>query len=383
MNIRFILRKGAMNKAGTVALNCRITVEGVSTPGFSTGIRVAPKQWDSKNQWIIGKNATVDNETLNEIKNQLKAIRLDFEVKKKPYTCFTIEKAYNGEILEKTFGDAIEMYRELTMLIPNADTKKKNLSIIKNIESFSVAGGSSKKLLEELRSSDIEKILQEMKKSTKFGQNHIKIHLTYMKAILNNAVKVGNLTKNPCEFVTMKKDKVKDIVFLSLSEIATIENLVLPIERLDKVRDLFVFCCYTGLSFADLEKLSEKNIFFGVDDRNWLDLSRTKTGVSAKLPILNKAQAIIDKYGSISNLPLLTNQKYNGYLKEIQDLAGLDKVLTTHIARKTFCSMATNEWNIDIDTVAIMAGHANSSTTRKYYTKVSEKKVAHDMKNIK
>lgn len=197
------------------------------------------------------------------------------------------------------------------------------------------------------------------------------------------ALKLGYLDKSPTEYIEWKKDPDKEIIYLDTDELQAVEDFKTEIPRLEKVRDLFVLVCYCGLSFADLKAIKQSDIVLGPDGRDWIDLKRTKTRGETQVPILEKAAEIIAKYGGIEKLPLLTNQKYNSYLKEIQDDCKISKNITTHLARKTFCVMAVNVWNVPINTVQVMAGHKNEATTRKYYTKVLMKRVANDMKNIK
>jgi site-specific recombinase XerD len=148
-----------------------------------------------------------------------------------------------------------------------------------------------------------------------------------------------------------------------------------------------VFCCYTGLAFSDVAKLSKKNIIIGIDGKKQILIKRTKTDVTATIPLLSKVANVLKKYEQsdfcIFNeklLPVKSNQKHNAYLKEIADLCGITKKLTTHTARHTFATLMLTK-GASIETVSSMLGHTNIKTTQ-IYSKVIHEKVHTEMSNI-
>ncbi|WP_372755786.1 site-specific integrase [Mariniflexile sp.] len=173
--------------------------------------------------------------------------------------------------------------------------------------------------------------------------------------------------------------------FLSFDELQQIEFKKFTIPRLELVKDLFVFSCYTSLSYIDVIHLTADNISVGIDGELWIYYNREKTDKSIKIPLLPKALHIIDKYkdshksksqGTI--FPKMSNQKLNSYLKEIADVCGIKKNLTFHIARHTFATTVTLSNGIPIETVSKLLGHSKISTTQ-IYAKVIERKVSDDM----
>ena len=380
------MRKAGINKVGTASLGCRITVEGKSTPVFSTGVRVRPKDWDAKKQKIKLKDAVsvLDQEELDAIVARLKAIRLDFENKGKEYSAISIKAHFDGAGAksERTFANLIAEFTEITERMPNKETSKGKLCIIAKISKYAKANNFLNLLLAEIKPSFFEKMLIDLKRVGDIAGARIARHLSYCKAMFTLAQKLGYIDKNPSEFVKAEKFKEKKLIFLEPAEIKAIEDEVFIPELMQTVRDMFVLCIYTGLAFKDLSLLCSEDVVIGVDGRNWLRLERSKSDGKTRLPILEKAQAIIDKYG-IDDLPTKTIKCHNEYLKHIQKACKITKTLSTHIARKTFCVMALNEWNVPLETVSVMAGHADTKTTMMYYTTVLDKKVAHDMKNIK
>ena len=386
MNILFVLRKAGVNKVGTASIGCRITVEGKSTPVFSTGVRVKPKDWDAKNQKIKLKDtvSVLEQEELNAIVARLKAIRLDFENKGKVYSAVSIKSYFDGEgsKSEITFAVLIAKFREITERMPNKDSRAGKLCKIRKIESYAKANGFLNLLLGELKAPLFEKMLIDMK-AENLSIAHITKHLTVTREMLTLGQKLGFLDRNPTEFVKFEKIPTKKIIYLTQKEIEDLETHVFDTERLTVIRDMFVLVIYSGFSFEDLKRLSSEDVVMGIDGREWFDLSRHKTDVEIKLPILEKTKAIITKYGGIDNLPIRSLKTHNEYLKEIQTLCKIKKTLTTHVARRTFCVMALNFWNVSLGVVAIMAGHKDEKTTKKHYTLILDEKVAHDMKNIK
>src|SRR5690554_1412033 len=153
--------------------------------------------------------------------------------------------------------------------------------------------------------------------------------------------------------------------------------------------DIFVFCCYTGLSYADVRKLQKTGIAKGIDGRLWVLTSREKTETSSNIPLLPQALEIIGRYADYPPcvakglvLPVLSNQKMNSYLKEIADLCGITKKLTFHMARHTFATTVTLANNVPIETVSKMLGHTSIKTTQ-HYAKLLDTRISSDMEKLK
>ena len=187
------------------------------------------------------------------------------------------------------------------------------------------------------------------------------------------------------------KGKVREIerIYLSEKEIEAILNKEFKIKRLELVRDMFIFSCFTGLAYIDVFNLTLSNIIIGIDGEKWISTHRQKTESASKIPILPVTQMIIDKYENHPQcinenrlLPILSNQKMNAYLKEIADICEIDKELTFHIARHTFATTVTLTNGVPIESVSKMLGHKNLRTTQ-HYAKVLDKKVSEDMKILK
>jgi len=213
-------------------------------------------------------------------------------------------------------------------------------------------------------------------------------YLGNLKKIVLDCMKKGWLIKDPFLGFTTRRNEVVPVI-LTKSELSRIINKTFDIARLDHVRDIFIFCCYTGLAYSDVFKLSNSDIIIGIDGEKWIDTARTKTGSMTRLPLLPQALNILAKYqnsikcankGSV--LPVLTNQKMNAYLKEIADVCSIEKILTFHVARHTFATTITLSNGVPIETVSKMMGHKTIKQTQ-HYAKIIDLKMSKDMKLLK
>jgi site-specific recombinase XerD len=196
------------------------------------------------------------------------------------------------------------------------------------------------------------------------------------------------LDKNPC---SRYEGKMKEVErdFLTEEELSRIYNKRFSSERLTLVKDIFIFSCYTGLAYVDVKGLKRDHIGIGIDGEKWIFKNRQKTDTKSKIPVLPIAAEIIKKYENHPRclnddtiLPILTNQKMNGYLKEVGDLCDISKEITFHMARHTFATSVTLTNGVPIETVSKMLGHKNIQTTQ-HYAKILDKKVSEDMKILR
>ncbi len=213
-------------------------------------------------------------------------------------------------------------------------------------------------------------------------------YLANFKKIVLICVKKGWLVRDPFYAYKMSKREV-DRQALTQSELTRVSVKEFGTERLALVRDIFVFCCYTGLAYADVYKLKRSEVIEGFDGGDWITIKRQKTDSPSRIPLLPPAFEIIKKYEGHPQvftgdrlLPVLSNQKMNAYLKEIADLCGIDKVITFHLARHTFATTVTLSNGVPIESVSKMLGHSNIRTTQ-MYAKVIDRKISEDMKKIK
>jgi integrase len=213
-------------------------------------------------------------------------------------------------------------------------------------------------------------------------------HIQRFRKIITLAYHLEWIERDP--FVRWKPIfEKRQTEFLSANELSNLKTYYFPVERLDRVRDLFVFSCYTGLAYADLIRLNPDNVTIGIDGTNCIITRRQKTKTTVRIPILQKAQDLIDKYKrhpitqvTETLFPVITNEKLNLYLKEVADAVGIKKNLTFHMARHTFATTITLSNDVPIETVSKLLGHTKLTTTQ-IYAKVIEKKVSEDMQVLR
>lgn len=213
-------------------------------------------------------------------------------------------------------------------------------------------------------------------------------YLGNFKKIVLECKQKGLLTKDPFLGFRTKRDEVVPVV-LTGDELSRIRNKQFDTQRLNHVRDIFLFSCYTGLAYSDVYKLRITDIMIGIDGDKWIITTRQKTKSNTRLPLLPNALAILDKYNNHPKclttgtlLPILTNQKMNSYLKEIADVTGIYKKLTFHTARHTFATTITLTNGVPMETVSKMLGHKSLKQTQ-HYAKVLDVKISKDMKLLK
>lgn len=155
------------------------------------------------------------------------------------------------------------------------------------------------------------------------------------------------------------------------------------------MKDVYIFCCFTGLAYADIRKLTRSEIVVGFDNELWISTVRNKTNILSRIPLLPITIQILEKYKNHPEcinrnciLPVLSNQKYNSYLQEIADLCGINKKLTTHTARHTFGTTITLSDGVPLESVSKMLGHAKIQSTQ-HYAQVLDAKIGNDMKILK
>lgn len=201
-------------------------------------------------------------------------------------------------------------------------------------------------------------------------------------------VKNGWLKRDPFINFKMSREQVNRTA-LTESELERIAEKDFGNNRLDQVRDAFLFCCYTGLAYIDVSKLTTSNIVEGFGGKNWIITSRQKTGSESRIPLLPPALTLLKKYedhpvcvnkGIL--LPVLSNQKMNAYLKEIGDLCRINQPITFHLARHTFATTITLTNGVPIESVSRMLGH-NSIKTTQIYAKVVDRKISEDMEKVR
>lgn len=223
-----------------------------------------------------------------------------------------------------------------------------------------------------------------LKTTRKCGHNTTMKYIGNFKKIVLVCVKRGLLHRDPFYAFRMGKIEV-DRLALTGSELSNFERVSLGKGRLSQLRDVFLFCCYTGLAYADVQKLMQSDITEGIDEGLWLKIIRQKTDTLSRIPLLPPALAILEKYATWRSeqtanklFPVLSNQKMNIHLKEIAAMCGIRKNVTCYLARHTFTTTVTLTNGLPLETVSKMPGHKSIQTTQ-LYAKTVDKKIAQNM----
>ena len=216
------------------------------------------------------------------------------------------------------------------------------------------------------------------------ANNTVMKHIQRLRKMITMAYHMEWIDRDPFTKYKGKHEKVER-GFLTRAELSRIEELPYSSERIQAVKDLFVFSCYTGIAYGDIMLLTPDNVVHGLDGYQWIMTKRQKTGNSVKIPLLPKALSLLESYkthpkvirnGSL--FPKISNQKLNNYLKEVAQLCAISKKVTFHMARHTFATTITLSNGVPIETVSKLLGHTDISTTQ-IYAKVIERKVSDDM----
>jgi site-specific recombinase XerD len=208
-----------------------------------------------------------------------------------------------------------------------------------------------------------------------------------LKKIIRIALANDWIKKDPFYGIQFKHEET-NIEFLTQEELEMLIHKDFSIKRLEQVRDIFVFCAFTGLAFVDVQQLTSNHLLKDNNGAMWIRKNRQKTGNMCNIPVLSVAQRLIEKYQDHPDcvrkgvlLPVMSNQKMNAYLKEIADLCGITKRLSTHVARYTAATVVFLANNVSMENVAKILGHSNTKMTQ-HYAKVLDSSIMRDMKNV-
>jgi len=375
----------------------RITLNGQRV-NISLKRKVDVTTWDVKNQRAIGagKVSHALNLYLNEVQSKIYKIYEQLKSKDIPFTSQSVKSIFLGESQRHySFQDLIEYYNEKMQHKLHQNTKSQYKTSQRYMFSFIKEEFNKEDIaLSELNYGFIisfENFLRSFTPKSgqsKIGNNTAMKHIKRLRRMVTLAYRMEWLARDPFVNYKMKIEK-KQREFLTKEELKNIENLNSSIERLVVVRDLFVFSCYTGISYSDIIKLTISNIVIGIDGNSWIMAKRVKTGIPFKIPLLAQAESLILKYKenprtrvNSNLLPNLSNQKLNSYLKEVADLCHINKNLTFHMARHTFATTVTLSNGVPIETVSKLLGHTKLATTQ-IYARVVERKVSEDMEILK
>lgn len=384
----FYPRKSEVNKNGKVTIMGKITVNGERVQ-FSTKLLIDPDNWDSR----MGK-AKIRSEEGKEVNRLLDAMRKTINDQYfkliEEYGYASPEKIKNVILgIDKEYKTLLEfirahneMYSQKVGITTSQITHRRYKQVETRMQEF---------LKKEYKVSDIsirevnpiflDKLYLFLRKDCGVQNNYAMKFMQRVSRIYNFARNSGLQLPDPFDSFNIRFEKEKRTA-ITQEELDIIRTKELITERLDQVRDAFIFSCYTGISFIDVAQLNESHLQTGFDGQLWIMLHRHKTGGTSNVKLLDIPKQIIEKYrGRQKNgalLPVMSNQKTNEYLKEIASLCGINKRITYHMSRHTFATTVALNNGVPLESVSKMLGHESIKTTE-IYAKVTDFKVGKDM----
>jgi len=393
-SILFFIHRSKTNKNGEHPIYCRLTVQGRSKE-FSCQLWVKNDKWVPAAGKVAGTNefAQTANNTLHTIRLNLLNIRADLQSQGKPITAELVVNTHLGKSVTHYSLIQIHEYHNehhVKKLI-GKDYAEGTYARYKTSLDHVTRFLNHKYKTSDIFLKDLDRAFAAayefyLKTVRNCSTNTSSKYIKNLKTVINFAVNRGYIPNNPIQYYKAKLQRIEK-EYLTEKELRAIESKKIDNERLDEARDVFIFCCYTGLSYSDSEKLSNNNIVVDINRKKQIHIKRSKTDVSANIPLLPQALAIIEKYKEhelcVYNgklLPIKSNQKQNAYLKEIATLTECTKKLTTHTARHTFATLMLTK-GVSIEAVSSMLGHTNIKTTQ-IYAKIINEKVMNEMSMV-
>jgi site-specific recombinase XerD len=388
-SLLFYLKKQKVYASGPIPVYMRITVNGKRVE-VSAGRDCEPSGWNSHTGRGIGTKSetralnsyldTLQTKVMNAHQQLITADKLRNQFIGRAEKAYYVVALFNehNEQVKALIGNGFE-----------ANTLKSYCSSFKHLSAFVQQHyGIVDMDVKSLNHAFIVNYEFYLKTVCKCSGVSAAKYVKHLKKIVNNCLANKWLSDNP--FINYRsKAKAKQKEFLMPQELEAIGTKSITIERLAQVRDIFIFCCYTGLCYADVQKLQRHQIANGIDGEQWIFTTRQKTDTSSRIPLLPIAADIVIKYAEHPQctnknlvLPVLSNQRMNSYLKEIADVCGITKTLTFHMARHTFATTVTLSNGVPMETVSKMLGH-NSIKTTQHYAKILDLKVSQDMAALK
>lgn len=395
LSLLFFIKKSKVNSSGKTTIFLRITLDGQRCE-FSVHRKIQLNWWNPKTQLALGNSAEAQeiNRHLGVIKNKVYSVQQNLERDNESYSATDLRDVILGK--DKTKMMLLEIFQEHNDKVESligkdfsAGTAERYRTCKKHVGEFIKKKYKKNDIpVQDVNHKFITGLEYYLKTTRNCAHNSAIKYITNFKKIIRIAHANDWIDKDP--FLHWKgKLKIVEREFLTQEEIQKIIDKELKMERLDQVRDIFIFCCFTGLAYADVKKLTKDDVVIGVDGEQWIKTRRTKTDTRSNIPILPIAQTIIEKYldnelMKVKNLvlPVLSNQKMNAYIKEIADLCDINKNLTFHLARHTFATTVTLSNGVPIESVSKMLGHTNLKTTQ-HYAKILDMKVSKDMEILR
>lgn len=395
-NVMCYLKKSKALKSGEIPVYMRVTVNKQSFT-FSMQGSILPSLWSQEKEKSKGKDKAAQelNHYIESVKSRLYKIHRELEIDGKPISAQILKDIFLGnskEEIEKTLVEVHTEHNERCRKLINIEYSPSTIykfdASLKFLKLFMKEEYNKDDIpLSQLNENFIRKYETFLKTERGCNNNSAIKHLKIFKKIVRIALANDWMQKDPFASIKFHLDEVH-VDFLTMEELETLANKELPIKRLSQVRDVFVFCAFSGLAFIDVKGLRQEHIIKDANGRMWIRKPRQKTNNMCNVPLLQIPQVILEKYKDDKSclltgqlLPVPTNQKYNAYLKELADLCGINKRLTSHVARHSAATSVFLANKVSMENVAKMLGHSSTRMTQ-HYARVLDQSIAEDMDNV-
>ncbi|MFN8208103.1 MAG: site-specific integrase [Bacteroidales bacterium] len=391
----FYIRRTKLLNNGEAPIYLRITVNGARTD-LAIFRSIHPDLWDSGKGRAKGNTRDIRelNAYLDEYMSRLIECKRQLENDYRPVTAESLKNRLLGND-EVNFG-ILQVFKDHNTKLEKLGDKEvaegtieRYLTAYKHLENFILwQYKKSDVLLRDINYSFIKNFEFYLKSERNCCHNTTVKYIKNVKKIIRIAMANNWIKQDPFRDIKYRFEDV-DTVYLDENDLQLLINKPIAIPRIDQIRDIFLFCCFTGLAFSDVKALKKENLVKGIDGKMWIQKRRTKTNIMSNIPLLDLPAKLMEKYANHDRvkhgdaiLPVPSNQKMNAYLKEITDLCGINKKLTTHSARHTFATTVTLANHVSMESVSKMLGHTSLDMTRKY-ARIADRLISDDMNKLK
>lgn len=388
----FYCKKQVVKNDGTSPIMGRITIDGTQTQ-FSCKLTVNPKIWDAKTGRATGRStmALETNRMLDKIRVKINGHYQEIMDRDNYVTAEKVKNAFLGlEHRQYTLLKVFERYNEdYEKLYDTGMKSKSSLSkyqtVYKHLKEFIYQRYHLSDIaLKELTPAFITDFDMFLRVDKHCCNNTVWIYTCPLRTMVSIAINNGWLVRDPfCDYEIQKEDTERG--WLTREEINLLMNGKLKNAKQELVRDLFLFCCFTGLSFTDMRNLSVENLRTYFDEHLWIYMHRQKTGVQSNIRLLDIPLQIIEKYKGLGKgdkvLPVPAYMNCLNGINAVAKRCGITKRLTWHMSRHTMATEICLTNNVPIETVSSILGHKNIKTTQ-IYAKITKEKLNKDMENL-
>lgn len=392
--LTFLLQEKKLKRDGNAPIYLRITINGTRAE-VSTKIDVSPSKWDAKKELIKGKDPLSIrlNQQLYNLKTKVYEILDQIKQQRYDITASNIKLGLSGQLFQNhSVSQVCVLYMDHLKSRVGFDFSLASLEINKptfdQVLEFLKAEGKENLKLEDFGIQQFTKFEQYLKKVK--GNQHNTVHkkIERLKSMFRWAYDMEYTDKDLSKKFKIKKQK-KEVVFLTHEELDRL-IAIRTVERLETIRDAFVFMCFTGLAFNEIRRLKEENLSKNINGTYGLIMSRQKTSKNIpEIPLLPVALELIAKYSKHPKrirekklFPIPANQNFNGYLKELAALASIEKSISTHTARKTFATTIGLRNGMSMEVVSKALGHSNIRITQESYAELQNERIREEFSKL-